>query len=75
MLLCRIKTFSDYIIIWMVGWFNGVQRNFQQYFSYIVEASFIGGVNRSTQRKPQTSRKSHKVVLSTPRHERKICLD
>jgi len=27
---------------------------FQQYFSYIVVISFIGGGNRSTQRKPPT---------------------
>ena len=30
----------------------------QQYFSYIVEVSFIGGVNQSTRRKPPTFRKS-----------------
>ena len=29
-----------------------------QYFSYIVAVSFIGGVNRSTRRKPLTCRKS-----------------
>ena len=28
-----------------------VQRNFQQYFSYIVAVSFIGGGNRSAQEK------------------------
>jgi len=33
----------------------GVLRYFQQYFSYIVAASFIGGGNR---RKPPTCRKS-----------------
>jgi hypothetical protein len=31
---------------------------FQQYFSYIVTVSFIGGVNQSTRRKPPTCRKS-----------------
>jgi hypothetical protein len=31
---------------------------FQQYFSYIVVVSFIGGEKRSTQRKPPTCRKS-----------------
>jgi hypothetical protein len=36
----------------------GVQRHFQQYFSYIMAVSFIGGENRSTQRKPQTCHKS-----------------
>jgi hypothetical protein len=30
----------------------GVQRHFQQYFSYIVAVSFIDGGNRSTQKKP-----------------------
>jgi len=31
---------------------------FQQYFSYIMVVSFIGGGNRSTQRKPPTCHKS-----------------
>jgi len=30
-------------------WFYGVQWHFQQYFSYILAVSFIGGGNRSTQ--------------------------
>jgi len=38
--------------------FDGVEGHFQQYFSCIVAASFIGGGNRRTQRKSQTSRKS-----------------
>jgi hypothetical protein len=38
--------------------FDGVLHHFQQYFSYIVAVSFIGGGNRSTQRKPPTCRKS-----------------
>jgi len=37
---------------------NGVERHFQQYVSYIVAISFIGGGHRSTQRNPQTCRKS-----------------
>ena len=32
-----------------------VLRNFQQYFSYIVAVSFIGGGSRSTRRKPPPS--------------------
>ena len=36
----------------------GVQRYFQQYFSYIMAVSFIGGGNRSTRRKPPTYRTS-----------------
>jgi hypothetical protein len=31
---------------------------FQQYFSYIMAVSFIGGGNESTRRKPLTCRKS-----------------
>jgi hypothetical protein len=38
----------------------------QQYFSYMVAVSFIGGGNRSTRRKPLTYRN---VVSSTPGHE------
>ena len=36
----------------------GVQRHFQQYVSYIVAVSFIGGGNQSTRTKPSTCRKS-----------------
>jgi hypothetical protein len=46
--------------------------HFQQYFSYIVAVSFIGGGNQSTRRKPQTCRwqtLSHNVDSNTPRHE------
>jgi hypothetical protein len=35
----------------------GVLRHFQQYFSYIVAVSFIGGGNQSTRRKPLTCSK------------------
>jgi hypothetical protein len=41
-----------------IGLVYGVKRHFQQYFSYIVVVSFIGGGNRSTRRKPETCRKS-----------------
>jgi hypothetical protein len=53
--------------------FFGVYRHVQQYISYIVAVSFIGGGNRSTRRIPPTCRKSltnilsHNVVSSTPR--------
>jgi len=30
----------------------GVQRHFQQYFSYIIATSFSGGGSRSTRREP-----------------------
>ena len=36
---------------WLV---YGVKCHFQQYFSYIVAVSFIGGGNRRTERKPPT---------------------
>jgi hypothetical protein len=48
----------------------GVKRHFQQYFSYIVAVSFIGGGNRNTRRKPPICRKSLTNFLrlcSTPR--------
>jgi hypothetical protein len=38
--------------------FDGAKRHFQQYFSYIVAVSFIGGGNRRILRKPPTCRKS-----------------
>jgi hypothetical protein len=34
----------------------GVYRHFQQYFSYIVVISFIGGGNRIVRKKPATYR-------------------
>jgi hypothetical protein len=37
---------------------NSIQVSSQQYFSYIVAVSFIGGGNQSTRRKPPTCRKS-----------------
>jgi len=40
------------------GYDYGVWRHFQQYYSYIVTVSFIGGGNRSTRRKPSICRKS-----------------
>jgi hypothetical protein len=39
----------------------GVWRHFQQYFSYIMAASFIGGGN---QRKPLTCRKSLTNIIT-----------
>jgi hypothetical protein len=38
--------------------FDGALRHFQQYFSYIMAVSFIGGGNWNTWRKPPTCRKS-----------------
>jgi hypothetical protein len=44
------------LLLWFVLVY-GVLRHFQQYFSYIVVVSFIGGGNRSSQRKPLSFRK------------------
>jgi hypothetical protein len=53
------KNLKDPTKVNIVGWLiYGVQRQFQQFFSYIVAVSFIGGGNRSTRRKPPTCRKS-----------------
>ena len=41
-----------------LGLVYGVYRHFEQYVSYIVAVSFISWVNRSTQRKLPTCRKS-----------------
>jgi hypothetical protein len=46
--------------------FDGVKRHFQQYFSYIVEVSFIDQGNRRARRKPPTCRKqTNKWTLFT----------
>ena len=39
-------------------------ENFQQYFSYIVAVSFIGGRNQSTRRKPPTCHKSLTNIIT-----------
>ena len=46
----------DILIFWWFGLW--CLSDFQQYFSYIVAVSFIGGGNQSTRRKPLTCRKS-----------------
>jgi len=51
-----LKIFNDFFLV-ALGIY-GIQRHFQQYFSYIVAVNFIGGVNRTTQRKPSKYRKS-----------------
>ena len=56
--------------LFRLGLVYGVQLHFQQYFSYIVAVSFIGGGNRRTQKKPPTCRKSltnlsHNIVHLT----------
>jgi hypothetical protein len=51
----RYNKFIDMALWFMI---YGASRHFQQYFSYIVAVSFIGGRNRNTRRKPPTCRKS-----------------
>ena len=53
--ICR-KTKFNYICLF-VCMFDGVQRHFQQYFSYIVAFSFIDGRKRRT-------RENHRPVAS-----------
>jgi hypothetical protein len=50
-------TIEVFYMVWLgLDWVYGVQRQFQQYFSYMVAISFIGGVNQSTWRKPPICR-------------------
>jgi hypothetical protein len=55
----------------IIGQVYGVYRYIQQYYCYILAVSFIGGGNRSTQRKPLSLQSaSHNVESGTLRHER-----
>jgi hypothetical protein len=59
----RVQFIQDWFGF-MVFW-----HHFQQYFSYIVAVSFIGGGNRSKQRKPPTCLKSqlyHIILYTSP---------
>ena len=51
----------------------------KQYFSYFVPVSFIGGGNRSTQRKPPTASHgqtlSHDGVSHTPHHQHYVVVN
>jgi hypothetical protein len=48
MLIC-FWLHAESLILSLVGWLvYGAKRHFQQYFSYIVAVSFIGGGNCST---------------------------
>jgi len=53
-------------------WFYGVKHHFQQYFSYIVAASFIGGGIQKTRRESPTCRKplTNFITCCTLRPER-----
>ena len=53
-----IKWVRYYCSTQSVGLFDGVWRLFQQYFSYIVAVSFVGGGNQRTRRKLPTCWKS-----------------
>jgi hypothetical protein len=65
--MCCLHLFSEHIFNQGLGLW--CLMSLQQYFNSIVAVSFIGGGNRSTQRKPATCRKSHNVVSGTPHHE------
>ena len=51
---CIIFNFFLWYLYNRYGLVDGVYSHFQQYFTYIVAVSFIGGGNRSTRRKPLT---------------------
>jgi hypothetical protein len=51
------KISEEQTLWWNLYSVTGLWRLMWQYFSYIVAVSFIGGVNRSTQRKPLTFKK------------------
>ena len=55
---CYVMKVGDY------GYGVTVLRHFQQYFSFIVAVSFIGGGHRSTQRKPPTCQKLHTNLIT-----------
>jgi hypothetical protein len=59
-LFCVIKSSNSYQSITQRVY--GVECHFQQYFSYIVAVSFIGGGNRIIRSKPPTCRKSLTIV-------------
>jgi hypothetical protein len=61
------KTNTLLNISWLVG-FMVFKCHFQQYFSYIVVVSFIGGGNRRNRRKSPTCRKSlyHIMLYTSP---------
>ena len=59
-LFCVIKSSHSYQSITQRVY--SVECHFQQYFSYIVAVSFIGGGNRIIQSKPPTCRKSLTIV-------------
>jgi hypothetical protein len=50
----------------LMFWFYGILRHFQQYFSYIMAVSFIGGGNQRTRRKPPTCRKLLTNLITSP---------
>jgi len=55
------------------GLVYGILSHIQQYFSYIMAVSFIGGGSKSTRRKPAASywqTLSHNIVSSKSHHER-----
>jgi hypothetical protein len=58
LITCLPSYYINYILCF------DVKRHFQQYFSYIVADSFIGGRNRSTRRKQPTCRKTLTIFIT-----------
>jgi hypothetical protein len=54
---CLLITKIGDLLGWLIWLVYGVLCHFQQYFSYIVAVSFIGGGNQCMWRKPLTCRK------------------
>ena len=59
---------SQSLVFCVVYLFDGVQRHFQQYLSYLVAVSFIVGGNGRTRRKPPTCRKSLTNFITKKTH-------
>jgi hypothetical protein len=49
---------DDVVFLFFIDNYNNPTSTLQQYFSYIKAVSFIGGGNKSTQRKPPICHKS-----------------
>ena len=68
----QISYTQIFVLSLFVCLLGGAQRHFQQYFSYIVPVSFIGGGNQGTWRKPfsllqchQNNKNAHKRKAHT----------
>ncbi len=59
----QVHKYSVFCVFLFVCLFDGIYRHFQQYFSYIVAISSIGGGNRRTRRKPPMWQVTDKLYL------------